>query len=83
MKYALVFAMLGIAVWFWRAQRLNRKNASSSQAKGASSIKSAVLGRATKMVACRVCQLHLPSQDALPGQNGVYCSEAHKQVAGD
>lgn len=83
MKYALIFALLGLVFWFWRSQRLNRKNEAGGPAKSAASAASAVAGPATEIVACSVCRLHLPRQEALPGQKGQYCSEAHKQLAGD
>lgn len=83
MKYALIFALLGLVFWFWRSQRLSRKNESGSPAKSAASAASAAAGPATEIVACSVCRLHLPRQEALLGQKGQYCSEAHKQLAGD
>ena len=83
MKYALIFALVGLVFWFWRSQRLKRKSELSRHNKSASEQKSAALGQATEVVACSVCHLHLPRHDALLGQKGVYCSAAHKQTAGE
>ncbi len=30
------------------------------------------------IVACMQCGVHLPSDEALPGQGGVFCGEAHR-----
>ena len=83
MKYALIFALAGLVVWFWRTQRLSGKNKLGGQEKGRSGRGSPGASQATEIVACSVCRLHLPRQDALSGQSGLYCSEAHKQIAGD
>ncbi|MEO7954139.1 MAG: hypothetical protein ABIR35_08625 [Polaromonas sp.] len=33
------------------------------------------------MVACDVCHVHLPKSDALIGNKGIYCSDAHRRQA--
>jgi uncharacterized protein len=30
------------------------------------------------MLACSVCGIHMPRDEALPGRGGVFCSEAHR-----
>ncbi|MGH8832099.1 MAG: PP0621 family protein, partial [Polaromonas sp.] len=37
----------------------------------------------TEMVACDVCQVHLPRSEALIGSKGIYCSDEHRRQAGD
>ena len=32
------------------------------------------------MLACAHCGLHLPRSEALPGREGVFCSEAHRAI---
>ena len=32
------------------------------------------------IVACAQCGLHLPSGEALPGRNGVFCCETHRSA---
>jgi uncharacterized protein len=34
--------------------------------------------QALSMVSCAQCGLHLPLDEALPGQGGVFCSAAHR-----
>ncbi len=33
---------------------------------------------AQPIVACQLCGLHLPKNEALPGRGGVFCGEAHR-----
>lgn len=33
---------------------------------------------AEPMVACRLCGVHLPQHEALPGRGGMFCGEAHR-----
>lgn len=33
---------------------------------------------AQAMLACAVCGVHMPRDEALPGRGGVFCSEAHR-----
>ena len=83
MKYALVFALVGLVLWYWRGQRLNRQSELKNRDKSAVDQRSTALGQTTEVVACSVCRLHLPRQEALLGRKGVYCSAAHKQTAGE
>jgi uncharacterized protein len=32
------------------------------------------------MLACGLCGLHLPRDEALPGRGGVFCGEAHRRA---
>ena len=82
MKYAIVFLLIGVIFWAWRSQRLNRKNESARQ-DAAKADHSRALGEATEIVACAICQVHLPRPDAVLGAHGHYCSAAHKKQAGD
>ena len=79
MKYLLVIALVLGVFWVWRNKRRD-------EARGAQPPKAAKptgLPRiATEMVACGVCQIHLPRSEALPGPGGLYCSAAHRQQAG-
>lgn len=36
---------------------------------------------AKAMVRCRHCGLHLPRDEAIAGDDGPYCSEAHRRAA--
>jgi uncharacterized protein len=35
----------------------------------------------TEVIACDVCAVHMPLNEALTGGRGVYCSEAHRLQA--
>lgn len=75
MKYLLVTALIVGIFWLWRRNRQVEKDTGApprpSPSKGVS-----------EMVACRVCQVHLPRSEALIGRDsGLYCSEAHRRQA--
>jgi uncharacterized protein len=80
MKYALVFGLVLVVFWLWRSSRQagagNKKQTPTSQ-------KPTALGKTTEIVACQVCQVHLPRDEALTGRRGLYCSAEHRQQAGD
>jgi uncharacterized protein len=79
MKYLTVFAVLAVAFWIWRSNRLSASIKRSSAVK-----KSAPLDAAPQpMAQCAMCGVHLPAADALAGKQGSYCSSAHlKQLEG-
>jgi len=80
MKYALVFGLVLVVFWLWRSSRQasagDKKQASARQ-------KAASLGSPTEIVACQLCQVHLPRHEALTGSRGLYCCAEHRQQAGD
>ena len=80
MKYALVFGLVLLVFWLWRSGR--QAGASDEKPKPAHQ-KPASLEKATEIVACEVCHVHLPRDEALIGRHGLYCSSAHRQQAGD
>ena len=76
MKYLIVLAVVLVGIWFWRNNRraeLRDKPAARPRAPG--------LPEPTEIVACSVCEVHLPRTDALIGGQGVYCSDAHRRQA--
>jgi uncharacterized protein len=40
----------------------------------------AALAEPQTMLACGLCGLHLPRDEALPGRGGVFCGEAHRRA---
>ena len=80
MKYVLILGLVLLAIWLWRSSRQasqnNKKQPPASQ-------KPASLEKATEIVECQLCHVHLPRDEALTGSRGLYCSSAHKQQAGD
>ena len=78
MKYALVLGLVLVIVWLWRSSRQGRAN---NDHRANASKKPASLEKATEIVACQVCQVHLPRSESLPGKNGLYCSAEHRRQA--
>lgn len=79
MKYLFVFSLVLVGLWLWRG----RRRADVRQAdKEAARRPAPPPGLPTEIVACDVCQVHLPRAEALTGPGGgVYCSAAHRQQA--
>ncbi|MDB5929778.1 MAG: hypothetical protein JWR60_1485 [Polaromonas sp.] len=77
MKYLLVITFVLVVFWVWRHNRQAKKDAAAPRAKATPA------AGITEIVACEVCQVHLPRSEALIGGDGFYCSEAHRREAGD
>ncbi|MDH6186246.1 PP0621 family protein [Polaromonas sp. CG_23.6] len=78
MKYLLVILLILVVFWIWRSGRPSQKKAAPP---GRAPSKSSEEKKATEMVACGVCHIHLPKSEALIGRDGFYCSEAHRREA--
>jgi len=74
MKYLLVIGLALLVFWLWRHNRQAEKRAAPRRAPGPPP-------PATEIVECAVCKVHLPKSEALIGQGGVYCGEAHRRQA--
>lgn len=72
MKYLLVLAVVMIAFWIWRNNRLSEGAPPPPR-------KPAALRKPTTMVACLDCGTHLPEGEALMGRQGAYCSAEHRK----
>jgi uncharacterized protein len=75
-------------VWLWRRNRLNAlKEKQNHKPDNASSQGNAyakdALQEPSAMHACDQCGVHLPESDMVKGRAGRYCSESHRQAAGD
>jgi uncharacterized protein len=77
MKYLLVMGLVLGAFWIWRHNR-EAERSSSAPRPPTPQREPAV----TEMVACDICHVHLPRTEALIGNRGTYCSEAHRRQAG-
>jgi uncharacterized protein len=77
MKYLLLLLGVGLVVWQWRKHRsqqhLSKKPDSSAVPPPAAST--------IDMVRCSHCGVHVPATDAVHGQRGAYCTEAHRRTA--
>lgn len=71
MRYLLIFLAVLLLVWRWRSAR--------AAAAIRNPQKPPVVARATTMVACVQCGVHVPSGDAIMGARGAYCCVAHRQ----
>jgi uncharacterized protein len=82
MKYLLVTALILMVFWLWRHNRQAPKNTAPPPRTPASADQATGIA---EMVACSVCQVHLPKSEALigHGKTAHYCSEAHRREAGD
>ena len=79
MKYFLVLLFVFVVVWLWsHNRRIAKRHADDARRPHQAGPKNAL----TEIVACDVCQVHLPRSDALIGNKGVYCSDAHRRQAG-
>ena len=73
MKYLLLLAIVFAAFLLWRN---NREPARGKQAPPRAP------GQPQDMIACALCDLHVPRTDAMPGPGGkLYCSAEHRQRA--
>lgn len=70
MKYVLLVVAVLVLLWLLRGAR-RRVNPPPAPPPAA--------GEAARpVIACRLCGVHLPRDEALPGRGGVFCGEAHR-----
>lgn len=74
MKYLLILLLVWVIVWAVKRGRTPRQP--QDPAKSAASTPS-------EMVSCAQCGLHLPQEEAVLGQQGLYCSTEHRTAAND
>jgi len=79
MKYLLVAALVLVVFWIWRNKREAEQNERAAARPPAPPQRETAV---TEMVACAVCGVHLPKSEALIGNRGIYCSDAHRRQAG-
>jgi len=73
MKFLLVLVVVLGGIWLWRSNRqadpkLRRQNTKAAAVP-------------LDMVRCALCEVHVPSADALVGKNGSYCCKDHLRRA--
>jgi uncharacterized protein len=77
MKYLLIIGLALVVFWWLRNQR------SADVARKPPPETPSTQRLPTEIVACEICQLHLPRAEALAGPRGaMYCGEAHRRQAG-
>ena len=69
MRFILIVAVVLGIVWLWRSGRRvdHKKDPPRSKATSAPQ----------DMLSCTYCSVHIPSNDAIQGQKGVYCCAEH------
>lgn len=78
MKYLLVLVLVFVVFWLWsHNRRIEKKQADQARRPQQPSQNNELM----EIVACDVCQLHLPRSEALIGSKGIYCSDAHRRQA--
>lgn len=77
MKLLLIIGVALLVIWIWKSNRQGDMRESRNKAATRSKQKMVT----TDMVACDVCDVHLPRSDALAGPGGMYCSVEHRQQA--
>jgi uncharacterized protein len=70
MKYLVLLLIVFAGIWWIRQQRQPRDDAH---------IKPKADTAPQTMLPCAHCGTHVPERDAVQGQQGVYCSEQHRQ----
>lgn len=70
MKFLLVLAVVLVAFWIWRNNRLNERPGTPP---------ARAPGKPVAMVACDHCGTHLPEVEVIKGQRGVYCCQEHRR----
>jgi len=79
MKYLLVLAVVGIAVYLWRYNRRAERDEAQADADARAAARQRRLPSA--MVRCRHCGVHLPESEAVRGHLGPYCGQEHRRLA--
>ena len=73
MKYLIWFLVIVLAIWaFKRSRRVD-----TTPPKGKPP------GTPANMTACLHCGIHLPQDEAVTGEKGLYCSTEHRAAAQD
>ena len=71
MRVVVIFAVIALLAWRWRAYRSRIQRPDSSPP----------LKQPTAMLRCRQCGLHIPDGDSVTGSMGVYCCQEHRAHA--
>lgn len=74
MKYLLVLAVVLVAFYVWRNNRITDRSQTRPPPSPAASRLPVV------MVACQLCGTHLPQGETVKGSLGPYCSAEHRRL---
>lgn len=76
MKFFLLLALFFVVVWLIRGGRRRDRPGAKPQAPVAPP--DAAMDASESIVACLHCGIHLPQSEAVPGDAGWFCDEAHR-----
>jgi uncharacterized protein len=74
MKYLFVLLVVLLVIWAVKRGRAANRPARPSSPKAQTP---------SDMVTCAHCGIHLPQEEAVSGQKGLYCSTDHRAAAQD
>ena len=74
MKYLLILLLVLVVIWAVKRGRAPKPPKTSANPETATP---------SEMVTCAHCGIHLPQEEAVSGQKGLYCSIDHRTVAND
>lgn len=77
MKYLLVLAVVMVAFYLWRNNRVSER---AQEARKAPPPAAGRVAAPTVMVACQHCGTHLPETEATQGRQGAYCNAEHLRL---
>lgn len=73
MKALLVLLLIAAVAWWWHNRQSGAKDAPMPGKPAAP--------EPLEMVRCRHCGMHIPGNEAIVGNDGLYCSASHQQQA--
>ena len=74
MKYLFLLLVVLLIIWAIKRSRAKPPSAGPTAAEPV---------KPSEMVTCAHCGIHLPHEEAVNGQKGVYCSTEHRAAAQD
>ena len=81
MKFLIALVVIITVVWLVRAARKDTPADKNSPPPPQRPTSHVGQGEPAAMLQCRHCGLHLPSDEAIQGQLGAYCTQAHRLLA--
>jgi uncharacterized protein len=74
MKYLLILLLVLVVIWAVKRGRVPKPPQTPQNPEPSSP---------SEMVTCAHCGIHLPQEEAVSGQKGLYCSTDHRAAAQD
>jgi uncharacterized protein len=75
MKYLFLLLLVLLVIWAIKRTRAGQSSVKPPPAPGNNT--------PSEMVICAHCGIHLPQEEAVSGQQGLYCSTEHRAAAQD